>query len=141
MRTILKVYLIILAVGIISFSLIGCSKKQSEMPSGEMITQSAVSQTQLNAEALTPQALARVEPTGALTTQKDVFSAEDIQTALKNAGYYKGAIDGKIGAKSRKAIEDFQKDNSLVMDGKVGAKTWSKLQGYLNASPEQKTGD
>jgi len=56
----------------------------------------------------------------------------DIQTALKNAGFYSGAIDGKIGPVSKKAIVEFQKANDLVADGKVGPKTWSVLSRYLN---------
>lgn len=51
----------------------------------------------------------------------------EIQTALKNAGFYTGNIDGKIGPKSKKAIEDFQKANSLKVDGKVGPKTWEAM--------------
>jgi len=56
----------------------------------------------------------------------------DIQTALKNAGFYAGNIDSKIGPKSKKAIEDFQSANGLKVDGKVGAKTWGALSKYLN---------
>jgi peptidoglycan hydrolase-like protein with peptidoglycan-binding domain len=55
----------------------------------------------------------------------------DIQTALKNAGFYAGAIDGKIGPRSRKAIEEFQKAKGLKVDGKVGPKTWAELERYL----------
>lgn len=54
-----------------------------------------------------------------------------IQTALKNAGYDPGAIDGKLGAKTRKATKDFQAANGLKADGKVGQKTWTKLSAYL----------
>ena len=56
---------------------------------------------------------------------------KEIQRALKNAGYYGGAIDGKIGPKSTQAIVAFQKDNGLVADGKVGLKTWAVLSKYL----------
>jgi len=59
-------------------------------------------------------------------------SSEQIQTALKNAGYYTGSIDGKIGTKSKDAIMAFQGDNGLKVDGKVGAMTWSKLREYLS---------
>lgn len=58
-------------------------------------------------------------------------SPQDIQTALKNAGYYEGKVDGIIGPKSKEAIMSFQKDNSLAADGKVGAKTWAKLGKFL----------
>jgi hypothetical protein len=59
-------------------------------------------------------------------------AAREIQTALKNAGYYDGAIDGKIGPRSQRAIEEFQKANALEVDGKVGPKTWAVLSQYLN---------
>lgn len=58
--------------------------------------------------------------------------ATQIQKALKNAGYYRGPIDGKIGAKTREAITKFQKDNGLKPDGKVGRMTWSELKPYLD---------
>ncbi len=54
-----------------------------------------------------------------------------IQTALKNAGYDAGKIDGKIGAKTKKAVKDFQAANGLKADGKIGPKTWSKLSAYI----------
>jgi len=55
----------------------------------------------------------------------------NIQKALQVAGYYKGALDGKIGPATRSAIKSFQKDQGLVADGVVGRKTWSKLKVYL----------
>lgn len=59
------------------------------------------------------------------------MSKKEIQTALKNAGYYAGAIDGKIGPKSQQAIKDFQSANGLKADGVVGPKTAKALQRYL----------
>lgn len=56
---------------------------------------------------------------------------KQIQAALKNAGYDPGAIDGKLGPRSKKAIKDFQAVNGLKADGKVGAKTWAKLSAYV----------
>ena len=56
---------------------------------------------------------------------------KEIQMALKNAGFYAGTIDGKIGPKSKQAILDFQKANGLKVDGKVGPKTWAALEKYL----------
>jgi murein L,D-transpeptidase YcbB/YkuD len=61
--------------------------------------------------------------------------AKEIQAALKNAGFYNGAIDGKIGPGSKRAIEEFQKANGLTADGKVGPKTWSALSQHLNPAP------
>ncbi len=63
-----------------------------------------------------------------------------IQTALKNAGYDAGAIDGKIGAKTKKAIKDFQTANGLKADGKVGPKTWAKLSVYILQENAEKGG-
>lgn len=57
---------------------------------------------------------------------------KQIQTALKNAGYYQGSIDGKLGKKTRRAVREFQKANNLPVDGKVGKKTWAVLGGYLS---------
>ena len=59
-------------------------------------------------------------------------SPHDVQQALKNAGFYNGAIDGKIGKGSKKAIIDFQRANNLTVDGIIGRKTWSELSSYLN---------
>lgn len=59
-------------------------------------------------------------------------SVEQIQTALKNAGYYDGEIDGKLGPLTKKAIRDFQAANKLKVDSKVGPMTWKILSRYLN---------
>ena len=61
-----------------------------------------------------------------------------IQTALGRAGYDPGPADGKMGAKTRKALELFQKENGLKPDGVVGARTLAKLQPFLveEATPE-----
>jgi len=58
-------------------------------------------------------------------------TGRQIQAALKNAGYYKGTIDGKLGRKTRKAVKEFQKANNLKADGKVGPKTWTALKEFL----------
>lgn len=59
--------------------------------------------------------------------------AANIQQALKNAGYYDGETDGKVGPKTRDAIRAFQKDNGLNPDGVCGKKTWDKLQSHLGS--------
>ncbi len=64
--------------------------------------------------------------------QKDIqLSNHQIQTALKNAGFYQGPIDGKIGSKTREAIRAFQKANGLKADGIVGKRTSQELSKYL----------
>ena len=50
---------------------------------------------------------------------------------MKEAGYYTGNVDGRIGPKTKKSIVEFQKAKGLKADGKVGAKTWMELEKYL----------
>jgi len=57
----------------------------------------------------------------------------NIQKALKKAGYYNGALDGKIGPATRDAIRAFQRDNGLTADGVCGRQTWAKLKSYLDS--------
>lgn len=58
-------------------------------------------------------------------------SVQDVQTALKAAGYYEGAVDGKVGKKTKSGIEQFQREHNLKADGIVGKKTWAELKTYL----------
>ncbi len=59
-----------------------------------------------------------------------------VQTALKEAGFDPGAIDGKTGTKTKKAIMAFQNANGLKADGKIGYKTIAKLSEVLPAQRE-----
>lgn len=139
---------VIVAVGI---SVFGCGKKQEAQ---EPMTMEALNTINAPA-AVAPEAKATVEasaqaaatqaPAAAQASAQQVAqplavpsvpakpSPMDIQAALKNSGYYSGNVDGKIGPKSKKAIEDFQKANGLTADGKVGPKTWAALSKYLTA--------
>jgi len=56
---------------------------------------------------------------------------DQVQLALKNAGYYNGPVDGKIGEKTKKAVAEFQKAHNLNTDGVIGKKTWNTLKTYL----------
>jgi peptidoglycan hydrolase-like protein with peptidoglycan-binding domain len=62
---------------------------------------------------------------------KQRVDVKQIQTALKNAGYFQDALDGKMGKKTRLAVKEFQKVNNLHADGKVGKNTWMVLKEYL----------
>ena len=142
-----------LSLGIVGLMVFvaGCSEKiQEAVPSGlapinetsltQGVTLSPEVMPQLqNASVQTPQALGgqtiSVQPAESVSGA-GMFSAKEIQQALKNAGLYDGAIDGKIGPKSRKAIEEFQAKNGLKADGKVGPMTWEKLKAYLETAPE-----
>lgn len=58
-------------------------------------------------------------------------STREIQSALKNAGYYTGNVDGKVGKLTKSAVMEFQKANGLKADGVVGQQTWAKLSEHL----------
>jgi len=57
-------------------------------------------------------------------------STRDIQQALKNAGFYQGAVDGKRGPLTSEAIREFQRVHGLKVDGIVGRQTWAQLGTY-----------
>ncbi len=148
-----KFVFIILAIGLVAF-LNGCGKKQQSLE--EM--QEPMSMEVLNminkstpagpggAEVKPPAVPAQAAPVQVAPVQPAAEplppvgsyakpSIQEIQTALKNAGFYAGNVDGKIGPKTKKAIEDFQKANGLTADGKVGPKTWAAMAKYLTAAP------
>ena len=67
-----------------------------------------------------------------------------IQTKLKNWGYYSGAVDGVYGPKTTEAVKFFQRKNNLTADGICGTRTLQALGIYLPASSAgaaQKTND
>jgi murein L,D-transpeptidase YcbB/YkuD len=80
-----------------------------------------------------PQALAPASESPAENTASvEKLTNKQIQKALKNAGYYDGNIDGKMGRKTRAAIKEFQRNNGLKADGIVGRNTREKLLKYLS---------
>ena len=150
-----KKFLLSCIVGVIgiSFVIVGCKGKtdresdQSALPEYEQVSQTTVTTTEegMSTQPIEPSqviATEMVPPTAALPTQaadsvkalpRTTGSREmDIQKALKNAGLYTGAIDGKIGPKTKRAIEEFQKSKGLKVDGKVGPKTWAELEKNLS---------
>ena len=50
-------------------------------------------------------------------------TVKTIQTKLKRWGYYTGAVDGIYGAKTKAAVQYFQRKNGLTADGIVGSAT------------------
>ena len=50
-----------------------------------------------------------------------------LQILLNGLGYDCGAVDESFGSKTLAAVEKFQKENSLVVDGSVGKATWTAL--------------
>lgn len=65
----------------------------------------------------------------------DKGRVREIQTCLKNAGFYKGEVDGVKGRKTRAAIRKFQAENGLAADGVVGKRTWEALSKYSSGAP------
>ena len=50
-------------------------------------------------------------------------TVREIQTRLKNWGYYFGEVDGIYGSQTEKAVRYFQSKNGLSVDGQVGNQT------------------
>ena len=59
---------------------------------------------------------------------REIRTIKDVQLVLKRWDYYKGPVNGRSSPALTYAIKEFQKDNGLVADGEVGAKTRAKLK-------------
>jgi peptidoglycan hydrolase-like protein with peptidoglycan-binding domain len=134
----MKKFVFIFLVLIVMF-MFGCGKKQQaleetqepmSMEALSTITTTAPTAPSTGSSEVRPSVLEPLPPAGPYKP-----TAVEIQTALKNAGYYTEEIDGKLGPKTKNAIEEFQKANALKVDGKIGPKTWSVLSKYLNPQP------
>ncbi len=136
-RVIYALFIVALLVLVTSSVLaMGRKVKQAQQPPSLEITQPEV-------ELIKPEELPPPSPIDAELKEKkpqeisvqlapdEATKNRQIQTALKNAGFGPGSIDGKIGPKTKKAVKDFQAANGLTADGKVGRKTWTKLSKYL----------
>lgn len=68
---------------------------------------------------------------GSLETLSKVGSTgtevRQIQTRLKNWGYYSGSVDGIYGTQTKNAVVYFQRKNGLTVDGVAGPATLSAL--------------
>ncbi|MGX8693142.1 MAG: spore cortex-lytic enzyme [Clostridia bacterium] len=67
----------------------------------------------------------------------------EIQTRLKNWGYYDGAVDGVYGSRTEAAVRWFQRRNGLSVDGQAGPQTLAALglpTGETGA-PQSSSGD
>ncbi len=143
------------ALAIVSTALYGCKgkvEKPAEEASVEAVASDAVPQSDAMLAAATQAQQTIVEPSQSVATEtipptsavgqaldkpQAAMAApladrnKDVQTALKNAGFYTGPIDGKIGPKTKGAIQEFQKAKGLKVDGKAGPKTWAEMEKYL----------
>ncbi len=52
----------------------------------------------------------------------------EVQRALQEAGFDPGAIDGRMGRRTRSALKTFQSANHLKPTGEVNIETWDALQ-------------
>ena len=57
-----------------------------------------------------------------------------LQTDLKQLGYYYADITGNFGAKTEAAVRDFQKDKRLTADGIAGAKTLQAISDAIRGA-------
>lgn len=65
---------------------------------------------------------------GALSKMGSTGSeVSEIQSRLKEWGYYSGAVDGIFGTATKNAVIKFQKANGLTPDGIVGSKTLAAI--------------
>lgn len=74
--------------------------------------------------------LAALIPAAEAVTYKKGSSGavvSQIQTKLKNWGYYTGDVDGIYGSATERAVRAFQRKNGLTADGKAGAQTLEAL--------------
>lgn len=68
---------------------------------------------------VTVSALSKIGSTGG--------EVSEIQSRLKEWGYYSGAVDGIFGTATKNAVIKFQKANGLTPDGIVGSKTLAAM--------------
>ena len=60
---------------------------------------------------------------------------EELQTTLTTLEYYTGPIDGIYGSETTQAVEAFQKDAGIAVDGKYGPETHAALEkAYIESS-------
>ncbi len=79
--------------------------------------------------ALNIAAIALVQAARADTYQRgdSGSTVREIQTLLKEWGYYEGSIDGIYGSATEAAVRYFQETNGLTVDGKAGPQTLEAL--------------
>jgi len=120
-------------VGVLAAALTvaGCATTKSGSASLENRVQVLESKVQaLEGPVMTSEAPVSFEKESSGATAA-TMTKKQIQQALKNAGYYDGKIDGKVGPKTTVAIKQFQKDLGLKADGIAGKNTKEKLLKYL----------
>lgn len=54
-----------------------------------------------------------------------------VQTGLSRLGYDPGPVDGKMGTRTRSAIEAYQRDHGLLVDGRASAQLAQHIDSQL----------
>ena len=135
---------------LIALVVMGCGKKEAANESMEMTMPMSVSVDSGTTNMVTkegtpvqtsasPAEAVMIDTSSPVTNDVAGYIAptpQEIQQALKNAGLYMGSVDGKLGPASKRAVTEFQQQNGLTADGKVGKKTWEKLKVLLNQSQQ-----
>lgn len=62
-------------------------------------------------------------------------AVKSLQNMLEKAGFDLGAVDGKFGVKTERAVLAFQKQVGLKADGIAGKDTYNKLKSYKPLQP------
>ena len=88
-------------------------------------------------------ALCLMQGAAAVTYQRGSSGSvvKQIQTKLRDWGYYTGSIDGVYGSGTEKAVRYFQSKNGLTADGKAGPKTLSALGISVGSAAQSSSGD
>ncbi len=121
-------------VGLVVLALAGCSTTKGASASLENRVQVLEGRVQVLEGDVQSQSMTGSESMSLSSSSgatSETMTKKQIQEALKNAGYYDGTVDGKIGPRSKEAIKDFQRDNGLKVDGVAGRNTKEKLIKYL----------
>lgn len=145
----MKKLAVVAVLAVFSLYMFGCAKKESGEEYQEAMSMDTLGSLTVSAQQQAPAAETKVlatqnTPTGQVKLEPLPPSGpykpgiRQIQTALKNAGYYAGSVDGVSGKMTKKAIEEFQTANGLQADGKVGPKTWAALSKHLEQAPATK---
>jgi peptidoglycan hydrolase-like protein with peptidoglycan-binding domain len=87
------------------------------------------SESETPATPAAPATSATPEPVRRTTLRRGSSGSdvEALQKLLAAAGVYNGTTTGKFDAKTFTAVRRFQRNNRLIVDGIVGARTWSTL--------------
>ncbi len=64
---------------------------------------------------------------------------ENLQTCLAAGSYYTGTIDGNYGTETTDAVEEFQKDHGLAVDGVAGHATQARMDATGCSKPSGPT--